>query len=160
MNKKSIQRIMLFYLIGIFLSNVFRFDLFHIRESTDTLNILLVSLIAPLGAIGLLLGALISLHLLKKERVTQYSLVGTSKKWSLIMISIPIILLVVTGVENSNNENIHYYGLMGGIGTLLYCICEEFGWRGYLQDELRPLKEWQRVLLIGFLWYLSTIKTY
>ena len=73
MNKKSIQRIMLFYLIGIFLSNVFRFDLFHIRESTDTLNILLVSLIAPLGAIGLLLGALISLHLLKKERVTQYS---------------------------------------------------------------------------------------
>lgn len=154
MNKKSIQRIMLFYLIGIFLSNVFRFDLFHIRESTDTLNILLVSLIAPLGAIGLLLGALISLHLLKKERVTQYSLFGTSKKWSLIMISIPIILLVVTGVENSNNENIHYYGLMGGIGTLLYCICEEFGWRGYLQDELKPLKEWQRVLLIGFLWYL------
>jgi membrane protease YdiL (CAAX protease family) len=43
---------------------------------------------------------------------------------------------------------------MGGIGTLLYCICEEFGWRGYLQDELKPLKEWQRVLLIGFLWYL------
>ena len=60
MKKKSIQRIILFYLTGIFLSNVFRFDLFHIRESTDTLNILLVSLISPLGAIGLLLGALIS----------------------------------------------------------------------------------------------------
>ncbi|MGK0307657.1 MAG: hypothetical protein ACI8RP_000612, partial [Urechidicola sp.] len=42
MKKKSIQRIILFYLTGIFLSNVFRFDLFHIRESTDTLNILLV----------------------------------------------------------------------------------------------------------------------
>lgn len=154
MKAKAIIRISIFYVIGITLSNVFRFDLFHIRESIDTSNILLVALIAPLGAIGLLLGALISLHFLKKERVTQYSLFGTSKKWSLIMISVPIIILLIIGVENSNNENIHYYGLMGGIGTLLYCICEEFGWRGYLQDELKPLKEWQRVLLIGFLWYL------
>ncbi len=154
MNKKSIQRIILFYLTGILLSNIFRFDLFQIREATDKLNILFVALISPLGAIGLLLGALISLYLLKKERAAQYSLFGSSKKRSLIMISVPVILLAIIGVENSNNENIHYYGLMGGIGTLLYCLCEELGWRGYLQDELKPLKEWQRALIIGFLWYL------
>ncbi len=154
MEKKSIQRIILFYLTGILLSNIFRFDLFQIRGMVEKLDILFVVLISPLGAIGLLLGALISLNLLKKERVTQYSLFGTSKKWSLIMMSVPIIILAITGVENSNNENIHYYGLMGGIGTLIYCLCEELGWRGYLQDELKPLKEWQRVLIIGFLWYL------
>ncbi len=151
--KKAIIRISVFYVIGISLSNIFRFDLFHIRESTDTLYFTSL-LFVPLGAIGVLLGALISLNLLKKERITQYSLFGTSKKWSLIMISVPIILLAVTGVDNSNNENIHYYGLMAGIGSLLFYICEEFGWRGYLQDELKTLKEWQRVLLIGFLWYL------
>ena len=111
-------------------------------------------LISPLGAIGLLIGGLISLKLLSKERKLNYSLFGTSRKWSLIMLVIPIILLGIFGVHNENDSNIHYYGIIGGIGTLIYCFCEEIGWRGYLQDELKPIKEWQRVLIIGFLWYL------
>jgi len=110
-------------------------------------------LTSPLGAIGLLIGALISLYLLKKERNLSFSLFGTSWKWSLIMLSIPIILLAIFGVQNENGLNAHYYGLIGGIGTLIYCFCEEIGWRGYLQDELKSTKEWQRVLVIGFLWY-------
>ena len=31
---------------------------------------------------------------------------------------------------------------------------EEYGWRGYLQEELKPLKSWKKYLIIGFLWYL------
>lgn len=154
MTKKTIIRISIFYIIGIVLSNVFRFDLLNFYKSKETLTVLELLLTSPLGAIGLLIGALISLYLLKKERKLSFSLFGTSWKWSLIMLSIPIILLVIFGVQNENGLNAHYYGLIGGIGTLIYCFCEEIGWRGYLQDELKSVKEWKRVVLIGFLWYL------
>ena len=30
---------------------------------------------------------------------------------------------------------------------------EEFGWRGYLQEELKNLKPVKRYLIIGFIWY-------
>lgn len=154
MTKKAIIRILIFYIIGIVLSNVFRFDLLNLYKSKETLTVLELLLTSPLGAIGLLIGALISIYLLRKERNLHYSLFGSSRKWSLIMLIIPIILLGVFGVENENGINGHYYGLIGGIGTLIYCFCEEIGWRGYLQDELKSVKEWKRVLIIGILWYL------
>jgi hypothetical protein len=154
MKKRALIRISIFYIIGITLSNVFRFDLLKLYENKEFLSVLELLLTSPLGAIGLLLGALVSMHLLKKERNLQYSLFGTSRKWSLIMLVVPIILLAIFGVNNENGLDIHYYGVIGGIGTLIYCFCEEIGWRGYLQDELKCIKEWQRVLLIGFLWYL------
>ncbi|MDC1107172.1 CPBP family intramembrane metalloprotease [Prolixibacteraceae bacterium] len=154
MTRKGFLRISIFYLIGITLSNVFRFDLFNINESGEKLSAIELLLTSPLGAIGLLIGSLISMHLLRKERKLKYSLFGTSWKWSLIMLVIPIILLVIFGVQNENGINVHYYGLIGGIGTLIYCFCEEIGWRGYLQDELQSVKEWKRVILIGLLWYL------
>jgi len=154
MTKKGFLRILIFYLIGITLSNVFRFDLLNLNESGEKLSIIELLITSPLGAIGLFIGALISLYLLKKERKLSFSLFGTSWKWSLIMLSIPVILLAIFGVDNENNINIHLYGMLGGIGTLIYCFCEEIGWRGYLQDELKSVKEWKRILLIGFLWYL------
>jgi membrane protease YdiL (CAAX protease family) len=153
MKKKAIIRILIFYTLGITLSNVFRFDLLQLNEMQEPLSILELLLTSPLGAIGLLIGALISIYLLKKERNLQYSFFGTSRKWSLIMLIIPLVFLGVFGVENENNVNTHYYGVIGGVCTLIYCFCEEIGWRGYLQEELSLMKEWQRVLLIGFLWY-------
>lgn len=152
--KKAIIRISVFYVIGISLSNIFRFDLLKLHDRKEVLSVFELLLISPLEAIGLLIGAFISLRLLRKEKKLNYSLFGTSRKWSLIMLVIPIILLGLSGVNNENGSNIHYYGIIGGIGTLIYCFCEEIGWRGYLQDELKSIKEWQRALLIGFLWYL------
>ncbi|TKG96551.1 CPBP family intramembrane metalloprotease [Puteibacter caeruleilacunae] len=150
---KTIYRILVFYIIGITLSNVFRFDLLDLRVLSEGATPWQLLITSPLGAIGLFVGALISCYLLKKERSLQYSLFGTSRKWSLLMMSIPVILLGVFGVENENSVSSGYYGVIGGVGTLIYCFCEEIGWRGYLQDELKSVKEWQRVLLIGFLWY-------
>ncbi|MDA3868341.1 MAG: CPBP family intramembrane metalloprotease [Salinivirgaceae bacterium] len=152
MTKKAIIRISIFYIIGIALSNVFRFDLLNLNNYE--LSVYGLFLISLLGAIGLLIGALISLHLLKKERKLSYSLFGSSRKWSSVMLIIPVILLGVFGVDNRYDLNPHSYGIIGAVSTLIYCFFEEIGWRGYLQDELQPVKEWQRVLLIGFLWYL------
>lgn len=154
MTKRSFLRILIFYIIGITLSNVFRFDILKLNKSEENLSILELILRSPLGAIGLLTGALISMHLLKKERKLSYGIFGTSAKWSSIMMIIPVVLLGIFGVKNGNNVNEHLYGIAGGIATLIYAFSEEIGWRGYLQDELKAMKEWQRVILIGFLWYL------
>lgn len=154
MTKKGIFRILIFYLIGIALSNIFRFDLISLNESSEKLSVIGLLLTSPLGAIGLLIGALVSMFLLRKERKLTYSLLGTSTKWSIVMMIIPVVLLGIFGVKNSIDVNEHIYGTIGGVGSLIYCFCEEIGWRGYLQDELKEVKEWKRVMLIGFLWYL------
>ena len=153
MNGKAILRIAIFYLIGISISNVFRFDLLDLSKRVSEMPVWIIVLFAPLGAIGLWLGALLSIKLLRKERATEYSLFGSSTKWSIIMAVIPIFLLAVIGVENTKAAETHYYGLAAGIGTFIYCIFEEYGWRGYLQEELIAISEWKRIIIIGFLWY-------
>ena len=153
MKKSSLIRIIIFYLIGISISNIFRFDLLNSDAIIENMPVWSIAFSAPLGAIGLFIGAIISIRLLKKERRTEYSFFGTSKKWSIIMPIIPVVLLTVLGVQNSKEVDTHYYGLFAGIGTFIYCMFEEIGWRAYLQEELRMIKEWQRTLLIGFLWY-------
>jgi len=70
------------------------------------------------------------------------------------MALIPLVLMIITGVESPDNTNSHIFALANGFGTLIYCYFEEIGWRGYLQDELKHLKEWQRFLIMVILWYI------
>jgi membrane protease YdiL (CAAX protease family) len=151
----SWKRILLFLLIAITISNIFRFDVFELKselEKLPTWIYILTSIL--LEGSGVIIGALIIIPFLKKQRKTEISLFGTSKTKSLLMASIPILVLVVIGVKNDFEMNNHIYGLVASIGTLLYCIMEEYGWRGYLQEELKELKPWKKYLIIGFIWYL------
>jgi len=151
----SWKRIIIFLLISILISNIFRFDIFEIKpelEKLPTWIFILTSVL--LEGSGVIIGALIILPLLKKQRKTEISLFGTSKTKSLIMMFIPIALLIIIGVKNDFEMNYHIYGFIAAIGTFLYCIMEEYGWRGYLQEELKRLKSWEKYLIIGFLWYL------
>jgi membrane protease YdiL (CAAX protease family) len=151
----SWKRIIIFLLISILISNIFRFDIFEIKpelEKLPTWIFILTSVL--LEGSGVIIGALIILPLLKKQRKIEISLFGTSKTKSLIMMFIPIALLVIIGVKNDFEMNYHIYGFIAAIGTFLYCIMEEYGWRGYLQEELKRLKSWEKYLIIGFLWYL------
>lgn len=151
----SWKRILLFLLIAITISNIFRFDVFELKselEKLPTWIYILTSIL--LEGSGVIIGALIIIPFLKKQRKTEISLFGTSKTKSLLMTSIPILLLVVIGVKNDFEMNNHIYGLVASIGTILYCIMEEYGWRGYLQEELKELKPWKKYLIIGFIWYL------
>ena len=70
------------------------------------------------------------------------------------MAIIPIIILTIIGVKNEFDLGSHLYGFIAITTTLLYCIMEEYGWRGYLQEELKTLKPWQKYVAIGFSWYL------
>ncbi len=154
MKRKALIRIFVFYLLAISISNIFRFHLLGLEKLEDGLPDAVVTLFGFLQSVGVFIGAILSLYWLRKERKTQYSIFGTSAKWSIIIILIPLILLTVTGVENSEGINIHFYGLISALSTLIYCYFEEIGWRGYLHDELGNLKEWKRILITGFLWYL------
>ena len=154
-NKFNIKRIIIFMVIAIIISNIFRFDIFNFRDSLEQLPTWFFLLItALLEGSGVIIGALIAVFLLKKERKTKISLLGTSKLKSLLMAIIPIIILTIIGVDNEYGLNAHLYGFFAIVATLTYCIMEEYGWRGYLQEELREIKSWKKYITIGFLWYL------
>jgi len=67
---------------------------------------------------------------------------------------IPVLLLLIIGVDNKQGDNTHYFGLIAGLSTFIYCFFEEIGWRGYLGQELKDMAELKRVLIIASLWYL------
>jgi membrane protease YdiL (CAAX protease family) len=151
----SWKRIAIFFIIATLISNIFRFDIFEFKSELEKLPtwVFILSTVLLEGS-GVIIGALIIIPFLKKERKTEISLFGTSKSKSLIMVTIPIIILTIIGVKTDFGMDYHIYGFIAVIGTFLYCIMEEYGWRGYLQEELKTLKTWQKYLVIGFIWYL------
>jgi len=153
-NKISWKRILIFFIIATVISNIFRFDIFEFRSELKKLPTWIFILTTfLLSGSGVIIGALIAILFLKKQRKTEMSLFGTSKSKSLIMAVIPIIILTIIGVKNEFEMDSHIYGFIAITGTLLYCIMEEYGWRGYLQEELKTIKAWKKYLTIGFLWY-------
>ncbi|MCP2036938.1 CPBP family intramembrane glutamic endopeptidase [Chryseobacterium sp. HSC-36S06] len=148
------KRILIFLIIAISLSNIFRFDVFGTKEILQKLPtwMYLISVVLLEGS-GVFIGALIAIYLLRKDRKTSISFYGTSNRKGLLMSAIPIVLLTIIGVKNDYEININLYGLIVVLGSLIYCIMEEFGWRGYLQEELKNLKPVKRYLIIGFIWY-------
>ena len=154
-NRISWKRILIFFIIATVISNVFRFDIFELEIKLIQLPTWIFLLTtAFLEGSGVIIGALLAISFLKKNKNTEITLFGTSKSKSLMMAIIPIIILTILGVKNNFELNSHLYGFIAIIGTLLYCIMEEYGWRGYLQEELKILKYWQKYLIIGFIWYL------
>ncbi len=153
-NGISLKRIFIFLIIAVPLSNIFRFNVFENRNILAELPVWInLSSLIILEGTGVFIGALVAIYLLKKERKVEISLFGTSKSKSILMAVIPIIILPLIGVKNEYGVNEHYYGLIITLGTLLYCIMEELGWRGYLQEELKSLNPIKRYVLIGFIWY-------
>jgi membrane protease YdiL (CAAX protease family) len=82
------------------------------------------------------------------------SFYGKSRFYSLAAILVIPAGLTVIGVRESSGSNEHYFGLLTGIMLIFYALGEEYGWRGYLQQALFPIKEAYRILLIAVLWYI------
>lgn len=147
------KRVLIFFIIATLISNIFRFNIFELEfEKSHSWVFVLTSVF--LEGSGVVIAALTAISLLNKKRKTEITLFGTSKSKSLIMAMIPIIILTIIGVKNDYELNQHIYGFIAISITLLYCIMEEYGWRGYLQEELKSLKPWIKYLLIGLIWYL------
>ncbi|MDC3388614.1 hypothetical protein OAX11_03780 [Flavobacteriaceae bacterium] len=103
---------------------------------------------------GVFIAALFALSLLKKERTTSITLLGTSKIYNAYMVAIPLVLLAVVGVNNTYEMNVHVYAIFAFIITLIYCIFEEYGWRGYLHEEFKSITPIKKYIIIGILWYM------
>ncbi len=109
-------------------------------------------LLGIIPVIGILIASLI---LRQKQQNNQMSLTGKHSRWSWIIASIPIILLTMFGVPNSINIQPNFFGFIIGVFTMAYAIFEEFGWRGYLQEELiGEYNKWITYILTGLIWYL------
>lgn len=152
MKNSRLLRISIFYVLAL-LSNIFRKELFGLDSFRESLPEWLVIAISPLQSIGIFIGALIALQYKRKNNKLQYSFFGTSKLYSILIALIPLILVIVFGFKNNSGILPHFYAILPAISILAYSFFEEIGWRGYLQDELRNLKQWQRILVIGFFWW-------
>ena len=93
--------------------------------------------------LGPAIGALVAMLIFKRK--TEYTLLGKSAWKSIATIVIPCIV----------------FGIIGGwdmgvtcMFAFAYGLLEEFGWRGFLQYELRNLPVWQYVLIITIMWFL------
>ncbi|MEM6800951.1 MAG: CPBP family intramembrane glutamic endopeptidase [Bacteroidota bacterium] len=147
-------RIFIFYAIAIGLSNIFRFQLFGLDGFYESIPVWGKLLTSPLQSSGTLIGSLLALYFLRKERKLSHSLWGSSKKWSGLLALIPLLVFGIWGIENKEGYNPHIIGLSMGLSFLVYCVFEEFAWRGYLEDEWKDMPEGKRILLIAALWYV------
>ena len=93
--------------------------------------------------LGPAIGALVAMAVFKRK--TEYTITGKSVWKSIVTIAIPCIAFGIVG------------GLKMGVLCLLafaYGLLEEYGWRGFLQYELRRLPVWQYILIITGMWFL------
>jgi len=148
-----IIRISLFFIGATAFSNIFRFQLFDLDRIYENLPLWSLVITGPLQSVAIFISAFIAYIYLKRQSITLHSLFGKSMKWSLAMAAVPLLVLSFVGLENTEEIPSNLLGLFSGISFLLYCIFEEYGWRGYLEDELRPLSEFYKIILIALMWY-------
>jgi membrane protease YdiL (CAAX protease family) len=98
--------------------------------------------------IGPVLGTVLGCLILKQNLP---SLFGHRFHVGLLALLAPIILTAVTGFSQIAPSGIA--GLIFGASIVLYCLCEESGWRGFLTSNLAWLKDWHADLLSGALWF-------
>lgn len=70
------------------------------------------------------------------------------------MALVPIVILTIMGIKNNTNTNNHFYGFMVSVASMSYCIMEEYGWRGYLMEELKSTPSFIKNILIASIWYV------
>ena len=130
-----------FYIIAL-LVRLISLLVVHKYPSIETNYALQVSAALATG-LGPAIGALVAILIFKRK--TEYTLLGKSAWKSIATIVIPSIVFGIIG------------GWDLGVTCLLafaYGLLEEFGWRGFLQYELRKLPVCQYVLIITVMWFL------
>lgn len=93
--------------------------------------------------LGPIIGAIVAMAIFKRK--TEYTITGKSVWKSIITIAVPCLV----------------FGIIGGMDTAILCLLafvyglfEEYGWRGFLQNELKGLPVWRYVLIITAMWFL------
>lgn len=99
------------------------------------------------------LAALVCLRLFRARHRRTVSMAGGSRWRALAFYALPMLALALVGVPGGGSGgSVHaLVPLIAAVG-FVNILGEELGWRGFLQDALRPLARPQRYLLIGLMW--------
>jgi len=101
------------------------------------------------------IAALIVFWWFRKTHRRQITLLGTSPLRSLAFFLVPMagLLMAYAPEVVQTGAALQLVFQLVVVGFLV-TLGEELGWRGFLQDALRPLPRFQRYVLIGILWEL------
>lgn len=99
------------------------------------------------------LSALICFFLFRNTHKRTITFFGTSVLQSVLFYCLPIVGLSIVGLDGQG-FNEHLFPLVFGVLGFISILGEELGWRGYLQDALRPLHPVLKYIIIGVLWEL------
>lgn len=148
-------RVLWFMLLATTVSNIARFNLFGVQTWLEQLpsGLNIFAMVFAEG-VGIFLAAIIARRMLAAHRPFPMAFLGQFPHIAVAMAAIAIVLLALVGVENPYHLEPHVYGIIAGAGTLMYCIMEEYGWRGYLQTELCAFTAKLKYVLVGSCWYL------
>jgi uncharacterized protein len=143
----------LFFVIAAGVSAPFRLGWFD-PGAYVTLPLGLNILFKVLRGIGPAVGFVVMRYGLRSRVPRTTTFWGVSWWASLVAALVIPLCLALLGTENNTGLDAFSYGLLGGLTLILYALGEEFGWRGYLQQALSPLKLPFRIVAIGTIWYL------
>ncbi|WP_407354521.1 CPBP family intramembrane glutamic endopeptidase [Luteimonas sp. R10] len=108
---------------------------------------------AVLEGIGVLIAAAILTRGFRRFwRPATY--LGDAPAHALVLWGIPVAVFGALGINNDNGVDPHLFGLALGATISVYCLLEETGWRGFLQNATTPLSRWKRYLVVGSIWYV------
>ena len=151
----SVSHVLVYYLIAVALSMCFRVPRFnpewYVTLGSYPYGWILVSL---LRASGPLAGGILCLIIFRNKYRRTITVTGNSLVISAIYFLAPVLMISIFGISRTGMDNIHWSGLLSGFTLMVYCLFEETGWRGFLQDEMRGIPNPFRFIYIGTLWYL------
>jgi hypothetical protein len=147
------KEIGIFFTVAVLSSAPFRLGLISFEELLHLpygLNILF----RVFRGIGPFIGYIMVFYVLNSKVNKKVTFLGRKDIVSFLSIFPIWIGLAVVGVENNENINKHFFGFISGFTLITYALFEEYGWRGYLQQALEPIKLPVRIFIIGTLWYI------
>ncbi|MDP9049178.1 MAG: CPBP family intramembrane metalloprotease [Acidobacteriota bacterium] len=141
-----------YFVVAVLVSTPFRFAMWAWYRNLE-LPFHLTIFKYMLVGLGPVLGAAVAWRFFPAEQRT-VTLLGTSRRRSVLAAASALVAFAAIGADNPYGYERHVFGLLLSFEVLLYCVCEEIGWRGYLQDALSPLSEAAQALTIGAMWFL------
>lgn len=101
------------------------------------------------------LAALLCWRLFRAQVARRARLAGGAPWRALAFYAVPMLALSAIGAQMQGPQGmqpVHGLILLVAVVGFVNCLGEELGWRGFLQDALRPLARAPRYLLIGLFW--------